>query len=112
MRDYNLYLEDILTAIKNIKKYTKNLKFTDFKKNNLVIDAVVRNLEIIGEAAKNIPVSLRNKSFEIEWKKISGLRNILAHEYFGVDLEVLWDIITNKRPTLNKNILSIKKQLL
>ncbi|MCK4463355.1 MAG: DUF86 domain-containing protein [Candidatus Omnitrophica bacterium] len=109
MRDYNLYIEDILTATKSIEKYTKGLNFLDFKKNNLIIDAVVRNLEIIGEAAKNIPPNLRNKAPQIEWKKICGLRDILAHEYFGVDVEVVWDILKNKLPDLKKKIKTLRR---
>ena len=72
---------------------------------------MVRNLEIIGEAAKNIPADVRNKSSDIEWKKISGLRDILAHEYFGVDMEVLWDIITNKLPDLKREISKLCKEI-
>lgn len=104
MRDINLYFEDILKAIKNIVKYTKGLTFEDFKKNSLLIDGVVRNLEIIGEAAKNIPLNTRNKYPGIEWKKIAGLRDILVHQYFGVDVEIIWDIIKNKIPDLRKKI--------
>lgn len=104
MRDINLYFEDILKAIKNIVKYTRGLTFEDFKKNSLVIDGVVRNLEIIGEAAKNIPLNTRNKYPGIEWKKIAGLRDILVHQYFGVDVEIIWDIIKNKIPDLRKKI--------
>jgi len=68
---------------------------------------VIRNLEIIGEAAKNIPKEFRSKHGEIEWNKISGLRDILIHEYFGVDLDILWDIIQNKLPDLKRKISKI-----
>lgn len=110
MRDYKLYLEDILQAIKSVDEYTKSLTFVKFKRNKLVIDAVVRNLEIIGEAAKNIPANIKNRFPDIEWKKISGLRNILIHEYFGIDLQILWDIIKNKLPDLKKQISKHKKK--
>lgn len=104
MRDYKLYLDDILEAAKRIEKYTKGLTLEKLKKDTLILDGVVRNLEIIGEAAKNIPNQIRKKYPEIEWKKIAGLRDILAHEYFGIDLEVVWDIIENKVPILKKQI--------
>lgn len=104
MRDYKLYLEDILEAVKRIEKYIKGTTLQTLKKDTLIVDGVVRNLEIIGEAAKNIPAQVKEKYPEIEWKKISGLRDILAHEYFGVDLEVLWDIVENKLPVLKKQI--------
>lgn len=104
MRDYRLYLDDILQAIKKIEKYTKGLTAKELKNNDLIIDAVVRNLEIIGEAVKNMPLRIKEKYPEIEWKKISGLRDILAHEYFGIDLEILWDIIKNKLPDLKTEV--------
>jgi len=104
MRDYKLYLDDILQAIKKIEKYTKGLSLKEIKKDDLVIDGVVRNLEIIGEAVKNIPSYVKDKHPGIEWKKISGLRDILAHEYFGIDLEILWDIIKNKIPDFKAEI--------
>ena len=109
MRDYKLYLDDILLAIKKIEKYTKDLPLKKLKGDTLVVDAVVRNLEIIGEAVKNIPSRLKEKHPDIEWKKISGLRDILAHEYFGIDLEILWDIIKNKLPDLKKEISRLSK---
>lgn len=107
MRDYKLYLDDISEAIKRIERYTKGYTFERLKKDNLVVDGVVRNLEIIGEAAKNIPDDIKNKYADIEWKKISGLRDILAHEYFGIDLTILWDIIKNKLPELKERISNI-----
>ena len=109
MRDYKLYLDDIQQAIKKIEKYTKNLTLEKLKKDELIIDGIVRNLEIIGEAVKNIPSSIKDKFSEIEWKKIASLRDVLAHEYFGVDIEVLWDIVKNKLPDFKKKISKIKK---
>lgn len=111
MRDYSLYLEDILKAIKNINSYTKGLTYVKFKKNNLVIDGVVRNLEIIGEAVKNIPTAIKNKTSAIEWKKVAGLRDILTHEYFGIDIEIVWDIVKNKLPDLKKEVSSLLKEI-
>jgi len=110
MRDYKLYLDDILTAIRKIQKYTKGLNSENLKKKDLVIDGVARNLEIIGEATKNIPKYIKEKYPDIEWKKITGLRDILAHEYFGIDIEVLWDIIENKLPAFKKQISHILKK--
>lgn len=109
MRDYKLYLDDILQAIEKIEKYTEGLTAEKLKKEDLVVDGVVRNLEIIGEAAKNIPQDLKKKYSDIEWKKIAGLRDILAHEYFGIDLVILWDIIKNKLPELKTKVTRLLK---
>ena len=110
MRDYKLYLDDIVEAAKRIEKYTKGLTLEKLKRNELIIDGVVRNLEIIGEAVKNIPANVKDKYPDIEWKKIAGLRDILAHEYFGIDLEILWDITENKLPELKKEISRLLKK--
>lgn len=104
MRDYKLYLDDILESIKRIEEYVEGLSLEKTRKNKLVIDGVVRNLEIIGEAVKNIAPEIKEKYKEIEWKKISGLRDILAHEYYGIDIEVVWDIIKKKLPPLKKQV--------
>lgn len=109
MREYKMYLDDILEAVRRVEKYTKGLTFENFSKSNLVVDGVVRNLEIIGEAVKNVPVQVKDKYPEVEWKKIAGLRDILAHEYFGIDLEVVWDIVKRKVPTLKTQISFILK---
>ena len=109
-KEHRVYIEDIKEATNKIEKYTRNLAFTKFRKNDLVIDAVIRNLEIIGEATKRIPNHVKEKAPDIEWKKIAGLRDILIHEYFGVDLEIIWDIVKNKLPTLNKRVIQILKE--
>lgn len=95
-RDYRLFIDDILEAIAKIREYTADLDYFAFIKDSKTQDAVVRNLEIIGEAAGRLPEPVRLQAPEIEWRKIVGLRNILAHEYFGVSLPVVWDIVRNK----------------
>lgn len=110
MRDHKLYLDDILEAIKRIEKYAKGMTLAKLKKNSLVMDAIVHNLEIIGEAVKNIPAEVKEKHSEVEWKKIAGLRDILAHEYFGIDLEVVWDIVKNKLKVLKIQVSRIRKK--
>lgn len=93
-RPYDLYVEDILESIEKIENYIGGLEYEEFSKNTMVIDAVIRNLEIIGEASKYVPDDVRDNYPEIPWKRMIGLRNIVIHEYFGVDIEIVWRIIT------------------
>lgn len=106
-RDFRLYLDDILQSIDKIQRYSSGISFDEFAKDDKSSDAVVRNLEIIGEAVKNIPLKIHKKYPEVEWIKMAGLRDILAHEYFGIDSAIVWDIIQNKLPPLKSYIIRI-----
>jgi uncharacterized protein with HEPN domain len=101
-RDYRLYLDDILLSIERIEEYTHVLDRERFAGDAKTVDAVIRNLEIIGEASRNHPEAVKAASVEIEWSKIIALRNILTHEYFGVNHVLLWDVIENKLGLLEK----------
>ena len=94
-RDSRVYLEDILGAIARIRRYTTGLSKDAFAADDKTVDAVVRNLEVVGEAVKRVPADLRARHPEIEWQKIAGLRDILIHACFGVDVDILWDVISN-----------------
>ena len=106
-RDYRLYTDEIIESIHRIKEYTKDITFEDFIKNKLILDAVLRNFEIIGEAIKNIPEELLKKYPSIDWKGIKGFRDIVAHRYFSLQLELIWDLIINKLDELEEIAIQI-----
>ncbi len=95
-RDYRLYLDDIIEAIRRIRAFTDRMDFDAFKEDIKTQDAVVRNLEIIGEASGRLPEAVRHAAPGIEWRKVVGIRNILAHGYFGISLPIIWDVVQNK----------------
>lgn len=99
-RDYRICLEDMREAGLKIRRYAEGLSFEVFSADEKTVDAVVRNLEILGEAAKRVPDSVRLANPEVEWYKLAGLRDILIHQYFGIDLAIVWDIVQNKLPNL------------
>ena len=99
-RDFSLYLEDILLSCQRIVRYTNGMSYDSFIKNELVYDAVLRNIEIVGEAVKQIPIEIRDRHPEIDWRRIAGMRDIVAHHYFSIHDEIVWDIVENKIPEL------------
>jgi len=103
-RDSEVYLADIVEAIQRIGRYTIGMRRETFAEDQKTIDAVVRNLEVIGEAVKSLPVALRTQHPTVEWQKIAGLRDILIHAYFGIDVEIIWDVVMNKLPGLKETI--------
>ena len=110
-RNYQDYLKDILDSINDIEDFIRNMSFKEFKKDKKTINAVVRSIEVMGEATKNIPKALRNKHKEVPWKKIVGMRDKLIHEYFGIDVEILWKTVTEDIPPLKKFIQNLLESL-
>jgi uncharacterized protein with HEPN domain len=106
-----LYLSDILEAIERIENYVKGKTFEQFANDNLVVDAVVRNFEIIGEATKHLPAEIKQENPSIKWKDMAGMRDKLAHEYFGVDIEILWKTSINRLPALKPLIKELLKEI-
>lgn len=110
-RNLSLYLDDILTSIEKIERYTANMNQISFMADERTIDAVSHNLQIIGEAVKKIPAELRDRYPQIEWRKIAGLRDTIAHAYFSIDDEIIWDIVENKLTELRDCIAIVKADL-
>jgi uncharacterized protein with HEPN domain len=99
-REYHLFLEDMRKACDKVIRYTHNLNCEQFVADEKTFDAVMRDLEIIGEASKHIPDEVRKRYPNIDWTKIAGLRDVVAHEYFGLDIEIIWDVVTREVPAL------------
>jgi uncharacterized protein with HEPN domain len=108
-RDLLLFVDDIIVAIQKIEEYTNNETFESFSMKNMVIDAVVRNFEIIGEAANNIPKEIQQKYPYVEWKEMIGFRNIIIHDYFGINLKTVWDTVKINIPILKEHIQKMKE---
>ncbi len=105
----SIFIEHILENIEDVNSFMKGVSKDNLKDNKEKLNAVVRSLEVIGEAAKNLPKSFRDKHQNIPWKKIIGTRDIMIHRYFGVDLDVLWKILKDDLPALKKQVEIIKK---
>jgi uncharacterized protein with HEPN domain len=106
-RDPRLYLEDIVRACDKIGRYTVGLSFDDFGRDEKIVDAVARNLEVIGEATKRLPDALRGRFADVPWRKMAGLRDVIAHDYFGVDLVLVWDIVQKDVPAARLKVAAI-----
>ncbi len=109
-RDYRDYLEDVLDPIIEIEQFIGEMEFEAFAEDKKTINAVIRSIEVIGEAAKNIPESVKRKHTSIPWKAMAGMRDKMIHEYFGVDIEILWVTATEDVPALKPMIQDILKK--
>jgi len=106
-RPIDLLLNDIRNAIDRIEQYTENLTIEAFSKDQKTIDAVVRNLEIIGEAANRLPEDFKASLPNIEWRKVVGLRHRIVHEYFGIDIQIIWQILHKDLPEFHQKLFNI-----
>jgi uncharacterized protein with HEPN domain len=103
-RDYKVFLEDVLEAIANVKEFVGPMTRPEFEADKKTVHAVVRDLEVIGEAVKCVPPEVRALYPQVPWTRIAGLRDILIHHYFEIDLDIVWDIVQNKLPELKVQI--------
>ena len=110
-RTYRDYILDILTSIQEIEEFVEGMNFEDFVEDRKTVNAVIRSLEVMGEAVKKIPSEIREKYQEIPWKYIAGMRDKLIHEYHGVDLEIVWEVVEKEIPPLKPKFEKILEEL-
>lgn len=110
-REYKLFIKDMLDSIDKIDRYLKDVDYEGLVDDEKTVDALVRNFEIIGEAAKNLPQPIREQCPAIPWKRIIGMRNKIIHEYFGVDLDIVWETAHNFLPSLKDTLKNLYQQI-
>jgi len=110
-KDISIFLKHIIESAELIEKYLDKKSLKDFLATSQIQDSVIRRLEIIGEAVKNIPDDFKKSYPDLPWRKIAGLRDILIHQYFGIDLELTWEITIKNIPELKTEIMSVLNRL-
>jgi len=111
-KNVTIFLEHMVESINDIESFSRGVSKEELGKNREKLNAIVRSIEIIGEAAKNIPISFKKEHPKVSWKEIVGARDVLIHHYFGIDLNILWEIIKKDIPILKKQIIEIKEKFL
>ncbi len=109
-RDYKFFIKDILEAIEKIEEFVGDMDFDEFVRDDKTASAVVRKLEIVGEASKNIPKSIRQK-YELPWKDMARMRDKISHAYFGVDYEIVWKVVKEKLPEIKPTVRQILEEI-
>jgi len=107
MRDYTIYVKDMVAAIESIEAFIAGMGFEEFARDDKTLSAVLRKLEVLGEASKQVPEEIRAKHPDIPWREMAGMRDKLIHFYFGVDEALVWQTITNKIPDIKRRLQSI-----
>ncbi|MFC1813819.1 DUF86 domain-containing protein [Thermodesulfobacteriota bacterium] len=104
-RSWKFRIDDIIEAIDKIERYTRGVDFDEWQQDEKTIDAVIRNIEVIGEASSHLPEEIQEQYEDVPWRMMKGIRNIVAHEYFGIDLEIVWKTVKEDLPILRKRLL-------
>ena len=110
-RDYKLFIEDILDCIEKIEQFVGDPSFDEFVKDDKTTSAVVRKLEIIGEATKNIPMYIREKYKDLPWNDMAKMRDKIIHAYFGINYKIIWNVIKERLPAIKPIILQMLKEI-
>ena len=110
-KEPEVFIEHILESIELIENYTANKTISDFIESVQLQDSIIRRIEIIGEAVKNLPAEVKSNYPDVPWKNIAGMRDVLIHKYFGIDLELTWQVVQKDIPDLKREILKIKQDL-
>ncbi|MBU1076403.1 MAG: DUF86 domain-containing protein [Spirochaetes bacterium] len=111
VRDYSDYISDLINSIIETEEFVKDMSYDNFLKDKKTSNAIIRSLEVIGEAAKKMPENLKTKYSDIPWKRMAGMRDKLIHEYFGVDLEIVWKVIKEELPSIKPIIEKMKVEI-
>jgi uncharacterized protein with HEPN domain len=109
-RNWQLRIHDMLGCIEKIERYTKDLDLAAFEQDDRTVDAVLRNLEVIGEASVRIPERIKMDNPDMPWRQMRAIRNVVAHEYFGVNLPIIWETVTRRLPELKQALRALLTQ--
>lgn len=112
IRNYTLYLQDILRSIEKIERFIEDYDYEHFKRDDKTVSACIREIEVIGEASKQIPREITERHLDIPWSLMAKMRDKLIHWYFEIDEEIVWKVITEKFPALKNQIAQLQKELL
>jgi len=110
-RDFSDYIKDILISIQDVEEFPSGMIFDEFLQDKKTIKAVIRSLEVLGEASKKIPESIKARYSQVPWKRMAGMRDKLIHEYFGVDLEIVWNVVKNELPPIKPFIEQLSREI-